>query len=68
MKNKCLFGNESSITWGSSLVVNLDRKSATTFSLPGLSIMVYQIPASIINHLVNLPVIEGLFIRYLIVA
>ena len=43
----------------SSLIVNLERKSATTLSFPGLSKIVISNSCKKNNHLVTLPLVTG---------
>ena len=58
---------KSSITgvdsWGLS---NLERKSATTLDFPGLSTIVILNSYNNSKHLVTLPLVNGLFMKYCI--
>jgi len=48
------------------MISNLEIKYATTLDFPGLSTIVILNSCNNSNHLVTLPLVNGLFIEYLI--
>ena len=65
-KNICSSGKSSLIGISSPRLYNLERKSATTLDFLGLSTIVMLNSYNNNNHLVTLPVDNGLFIKYFI--
>jgi hypothetical protein len=65
--NKCSSRKLSSTGELSVFTISLDKRSATTLSFPGLSIMVISNSCINNNHMITHALVMGLLAKYLIV-